>query len=126
MELSSKLLLYYTPQVRRATPLGTGTALLGPRPPGTRPGLLGCSHGVLFQACRNNICLDLSPSHSLDGRLTGHKVVNWDIKVGWAQGDPSTPWPGGRGIPPGAQSQGRTPTGALDPAETLPVVLGPP
>ncbi|NXJ86632.1 NBEL2 protein, partial [Trogon melanurus] len=45
MELSSKLLLYYTPQ-----------------------------------ACRNNICLDLSPSHSLDGRLTGHKVVNWDIK----------------------------------------------
>ncbi|NWU50521.1 NBEL2 protein, partial [Dromas ardeola] len=44
-ELSSKLLLYYTPQ-----------------------------------ACRNNICLDLSPSHSLDGRLTGHKVVNWDIK----------------------------------------------
>ncbi|XP_027763570.1 neurobeachin-like protein 2 [Empidonax traillii] len=45
MELSSKLLLYYTPQ-----------------------------------ACRNNICLDLSPSHSLDGRLTGHKVVNWDVK----------------------------------------------
>ncbi|NXH52910.1 NBEL2 protein, partial [Rhabdornis inornatus] len=45
VELSSKLLLYYTPQ-----------------------------------ACRNNICLDLSPSHSLDGRLTGHKVVNWDIK----------------------------------------------
>ncbi|KAF1565972.1 UNVERIFIED_CONTAM: Neurobeachin-like protein 2, partial [Eudyptes pachyrhynchus] len=45
VELSSKLLLYYTPQ-----------------------------------ACRNNICLDLSPSHGLDGRLTGHKVVNWDIK----------------------------------------------
>ncbi|NWW38853.1 NBEL2 protein, partial [Panurus biarmicus] len=45
VELSSKLLLYYTPQ-----------------------------------ACRNNICLDLSPSHALDGRLTGHKVVNWDIK----------------------------------------------
>ncbi|NXL54651.1 NBEL2 protein, partial [Podilymbus podiceps] len=45
VELSSKLLLYYTPQ-----------------------------------ACRNNICLDLSPSRSLDGRLTGHKVVNWDIK----------------------------------------------
>ncbi|XP_008943134.1 PREDICTED: neurobeachin-like protein 2, partial [Merops nubicus] len=44
-ELSSKLLLYYTPQ-----------------------------------ACRNNICLDLSPSHGLDGRLTGHKVVHWDIK----------------------------------------------
>ncbi|NXW51293.1 NBEL2 protein, partial [Nyctiprogne leucopyga] len=32
------------------------------------------------QACRNNICLDLSPSHGLDGRLTGHKVVNWDVK----------------------------------------------
>ncbi|NWU85809.1 NBEL2 protein, partial [Onychorhynchus coronatus] len=45
VELSSKLVLYYTPQ-----------------------------------ACRNNICLDLSPSHGLDGRLTGHKVVNWDIK----------------------------------------------
>ncbi|NXL71966.1 NBEL2 protein, partial [Leptocoma aspasia] len=45
VELSSKLLLYYTPQ-----------------------------------ACKNNICLDLSPSHGLDGRLTGHKVVNWDIK----------------------------------------------
>ncbi|XP_010084029.1 PREDICTED: neurobeachin-like protein 2, partial [Pterocles gutturalis] len=45
VELSSKLLLYYTPQ-----------------------------------ACRNNICLDLSPSHGFDGRLTGHKVVNWDIK----------------------------------------------
>ncbi|NXB55189.1 NBEL2 protein, partial [Struthidea cinerea] len=45
VELSSKLLLYYTPQ-----------------------------------ACRNNICLDLSPSRGLDGRLTGHKVVNWDVK----------------------------------------------
>ncbi|NXR74405.1 NBEL2 protein, partial [Pycnonotus jocosus] len=45
VELSSKLLLYYTPQ-----------------------------------ACRNNICLDLSPSHALDGRLTGHRVVNWDVK----------------------------------------------
>ncbi|KAM8810447.1 neurobeachin-like protein 2 [Eudromia elegans] len=32
------------------------------------------------QACRNNICLDLSPSHGLDGRLTGHCVVNWDVK----------------------------------------------
>ncbi|XP_068790145.1 neurobeachin-like protein 2 isoform X3 [Struthio camelus] len=44
-ELSSKLLLYYTPQ-----------------------------------ACRNNICLDLSPNHGFDGRLTGHRVVNWDVK----------------------------------------------
>ncbi|XP_069067022.1 neurobeachin-like protein 2 isoform X2 [Pleurodeles waltl] len=32
------------------------------------------------QACKNNICLDLSPNHLYDGRLTGHKVVNWDIK----------------------------------------------
>ncbi|XP_053872741.1 LOW QUALITY PROTEIN: neurobeachin-like protein 2 [Malaclemys terrapin pileata] len=45
LELSSKLLLYYT-----------------------------------AQACKNNICLDLSPNHFFDGRLTGHKVVNWDIK----------------------------------------------
>ncbi|CAM5094801.1 unnamed protein product [Eretmochelys imbricata] len=45
LELSSKLLLYYTPQ-----------------------------------ACKNNICLDLSPNRGFDGRLTGHKVVNWDIK----------------------------------------------
>uniref|UniRef100_A0A8C6XDF5 Neurobeachin-like protein 2 n=1 Tax=Naja naja TaxID=35670 RepID=A0A8C6XDF5_NAJNA len=44
-ELSSKLLLYYTPQ-----------------------------------ACKSNICLDLSPNHKLDGRLTGHQVVNWDVK----------------------------------------------
>ncbi|XP_062978473.1 neurobeachin-like protein 2 isoform X1 [Elgaria multicarinata webbii] len=45
LELSSKLLLYYTPQ-----------------------------------ACKNNICLDLSLNHFFDGRLTGHKVVNWDVK----------------------------------------------
>ncbi|XP_072858872.2 neurobeachin-like protein 2 isoform X3 [Pogona vitticeps] len=44
-ELSSKLLLYYTPQ-----------------------------------ACKSNICLDLSPNHFFDGRLTGHKVVNWNAK----------------------------------------------
>ncbi|XP_059426100.1 neurobeachin-like protein 1 [Carassius carassius] len=31
------------------------------------------------QACRNPICLDLSPN-LLHGRLTGNKVVNWDIK----------------------------------------------
>lgn len=68
---------------------------------------------VLFQACRNNICLDLSPSHGLDGRLTGHKVVNWDIKVGWAQGDQ------------GATIPGQDPKCPLDPAGTLPVVLGP-
>uniref|UniRef100_A0A8D2LF06 Neurobeachin-like protein 2 n=1 Tax=Varanus komodoensis TaxID=61221 RepID=A0A8D2LF06_VARKO len=45
LELSNKLLLYYTPQ-----------------------------------ACKNNICLDLSSNHFFDGRLTGHKRVNWDIK----------------------------------------------
>ena len=28
----------------------------------------------------NPICLDLSPN-MLHGRLTGNKVVNWDIKV---------------------------------------------
>lgn len=33
------------------------------------------------QACRNPICLDLSPN-MLHGRLTGNKVVNWDVKVG--------------------------------------------
>uniref|UniRef100_A0A3Q4H998 Neurobeachin-like 1 n=1 Tax=Neolamprologus brichardi TaxID=32507 RepID=A0A3Q4H998_NEOBR len=33
------------------------------------------------KACRNPICLDLSPN-MLHGRLTGNKVVNWDIKVG--------------------------------------------
>ncbi|XP_027788340.2 neurobeachin-like protein 2 isoform X2 [Marmota flaviventris] len=32
------------------------------------------------QACKNNICLDLSPSHALDGRLTGHRVQTWDVK----------------------------------------------
>ncbi|XP_069082133.1 neurobeachin-like protein 1 isoform X2 [Pleurodeles waltl] len=31
------------------------------------------------KACRNPICLDLSPN-LLHGRLTGHEVVNWDIK----------------------------------------------
>lgn len=33
------------------------------------------------QACKNNICLDLSPGHGLDGRLTGHTVETWDVKV---------------------------------------------
>ncbi|XP_054585901.1 neurobeachin-like protein 2 isoform X1 [Eptesicus fuscus] len=32
------------------------------------------------QACQNNICLDLSPGHGLDGRLTGHRVETWDVK----------------------------------------------
>ncbi|XP_058471810.1 neurobeachin-like protein 1 isoform X2 [Solea solea] len=31
------------------------------------------------KACKNPICLDLSPN-KLHGRLTGNKVVNWDIK----------------------------------------------
>ncbi|KAM9307763.1 neurobeachin-like protein 2 [Gastrophryne carolinensis] len=32
------------------------------------------------QASKNNICLDLSPGHALDGRLTGHLVITWDVK----------------------------------------------
>ncbi|XP_063780672.1 neurobeachin-like protein 2 isoform X2 [Pseudophryne corroboree] len=32
------------------------------------------------QACRNNICLDLSARHEFDGRLTGHRVVTWNVK----------------------------------------------
>ncbi|MEE6514043.1 hypothetical protein FKM82_021983, partial [Ascaphus truei] len=32
------------------------------------------------QASKNNICLDLSPSHLFDGRLTGHRVTTWDVK----------------------------------------------
>ncbi|KAJ7322077.1 hypothetical protein JRQ81_018364, partial [Phrynocephalus forsythii] len=32
------------------------------------------------QACQGNICSDLSPNHFFDGRLTGHKVVNWNVK----------------------------------------------
>lgn len=35
----------------------------------------------LIQACKSNICLDLSPGHGLDGRLTGHTVETWDVKV---------------------------------------------
>ncbi|XP_058503253.1 neurobeachin-like protein 2 isoform X2 [Solea solea] len=32
------------------------------------------------QAFKIQICLDLSPNHLYDGRLTGHRVVNCDIK----------------------------------------------
>uniref|UniRef100_A0A671M1F0 Neurobeachin-like protein 2 n=1 Tax=Sinocyclocheilus anshuiensis TaxID=1608454 RepID=A0A671M1F0_9TELE len=32
-------------------------------------------------AFKIQICLDLSPNHLYDGRLTGHRVVNWDVKV---------------------------------------------
>ncbi|XP_057195455.1 neurobeachin-like protein 2 isoform X2 [Triplophysa rosa] len=32
------------------------------------------------QAFKNQICVDLSPNHLYDGRLTGHRVVNWDVK----------------------------------------------
>ncbi|XP_030605793.1 neurobeachin-like protein 2 isoform X4 [Archocentrus centrarchus] len=32
------------------------------------------------QAFKNQICLDLAPNHHYDGRLTGHRVVIWDIK----------------------------------------------
>uniref|UniRef100_A0A8C5EJR6 Neurobeachin-like protein 2 n=1 Tax=Gouania willdenowi TaxID=441366 RepID=A0A8C5EJR6_GOUWI len=38
----------------------------------------------IFSAFKNQICLDLAPSHQYDGRLTGHRVVNWDIKVRYA------------------------------------------
>ncbi|KAL0985478.1 hypothetical protein UPYG_G00157390 [Umbra pygmaea] len=32
------------------------------------------------QAFKSQICVDLSPNHQYDGRLTGHRMVNWDIK----------------------------------------------
>ncbi|XP_068425985.1 neurobeachin-like protein 2 isoform X1 [Clinocottus analis] len=32
------------------------------------------------QAFKGQICQDLSPNHQYDGRFTGHRVVNWDIK----------------------------------------------
>ncbi|XP_051922012.1 neurobeachin-like protein 2 isoform X1 [Hippocampus zosterae] len=32
------------------------------------------------QAFKSQICLDLSPNHQYDGRLTGHRVINWDVK----------------------------------------------
>ncbi|XP_056300146.1 neurobeachin-like protein 2 isoform X3 [Pseudoliparis swirei] len=32
------------------------------------------------QAFKGQICLDLSPNRQYDGRFTGHRVVNWDIK----------------------------------------------
>ncbi|XP_061144614.1 neurobeachin-like protein 2 isoform X1 [Syngnathus typhle] len=32
------------------------------------------------QAFKSQICLDLAPNHQHDGRLTGHRVINWDIK----------------------------------------------
>ncbi|XP_011603991.2 neurobeachin-like protein 2 isoform X2 [Takifugu rubripes] len=32
------------------------------------------------EAFKSQICHDLSPNHQYDGRLTGHRVVNWDIK----------------------------------------------
>ncbi|XP_076826894.1 neurobeachin-like protein 2 isoform X2 [Brachyhypopomus gauderio] len=42
-----------------------------------------CSKLLLYytpQAFKNQICLDLSPNHMYNGRLTGHRVVNWDVK----------------------------------------------
>ncbi|XP_062847864.1 neurobeachin-like protein 2 [Trichomycterus rosablanca] len=42
-----------------------------------------CSKLLLYytpQAFKNQICLDLSFNHQYNGRLTGHRVVNWDIK----------------------------------------------
>lgn len=37
----------------------------------------------VLQAFKSQICLDLAPNHQYDGRLTGHRVENWDIKVFW-------------------------------------------
>uniref|UniRef100_A0A674B7R4 Neurobeachin-like protein 2 n=1 Tax=Salmo trutta TaxID=8032 RepID=A0A674B7R4_SALTR len=42
---------------------------------------LSLKHLYLSQAFKSQICVDLSPNHQYDGRLTGHRVVNWDIKV---------------------------------------------
>ncbi|XP_049336159.1 neurobeachin-like protein 2 isoform X4 [Astyanax mexicanus] len=42
-----------------------------------------CNKLLLYytpQAFKNQICLDLSPNHLYNGRLTGHRVVNWDVK----------------------------------------------
>ncbi|XP_037393024.1 neurobeachin-like protein 2 isoform X1 [Pygocentrus nattereri] len=42
-----------------------------------------CSKLLLYytpQAFKSQICQDLSPNHLYNGRLTGHRVVNWDIK----------------------------------------------
>ncbi|XP_057608689.1 neurobeachin-like protein 1 isoform X3 [Chionomys nivalis] len=45
--------------------------------------MTGLPSNILLQytakACENSICLDLSTNY-LHGRLTGNKVVNWDIK----------------------------------------------
>lgn len=60
---------------------------MGQSPPGSRSLSPACPHPPLTlanpcsQACKNNICLDLSPGHGLDGRLTGHRVETWDVKV---------------------------------------------
>lgn len=83
-ELSAKLLLHYSPQVlgggQLAQPCYPPLLPPTPVPPPllTDPGRLPTS---CPQACRNNICLDLSPGHGLDGRLTGHRVETWDVKV---------------------------------------------
>lgn len=58
----------------REQPVPLGSALWLP---------LSVCHSLLhlIQACKNNICLDLSPGHGLDGRLTGHRVETWNVKV---------------------------------------------
>lgn len=56
---------------------------------------LSVCHSILhlIQACKNNICLDLSPGHGLDGRLTGHRVETWDVKVcAHTQGELEQSW----------------------------------
>ena len=48
---------------------------------------------VCVQACKNNACVDLSPTHisdqSLYGRLSGQHYVTWDVKA-WLQIVPTT------------------------------------
>lgn len=81
-EVSTKLLLHYSPQVLGGGQLAHPCHL--PPPPFPRSVHSRLSQLTLAacpQACRNNICLDLSPGHRLDGRLTGHRVETWDVKV---------------------------------------------
>lgn len=80
-ELGTKLLLHYSPQVFGA---GGGWLCHAPLPHSIwhpPPSDLAASSYFFPQACKNNICLDLSPGHGLDGRLTGHRVETWDVKV---------------------------------------------
>lgn len=104
-ELSTKLLLHYSPQVlgvgqwARRCYLPLPPTLCVPPPLLTDP---GCLRTPCPQACRNNICLDLSPGHGLDGRLTGHRVETWDVKVHVRSGARAHACVGQAGEPPRA------------------------